>query len=121
MKKMQLAISAEDIINFCRATDIEIKFARAILTKIEQNLCKKILLAAKNNSLEDGFLKDPIELDPELGSLVQEARKKAESLYPQDEIGSCHVIWQEQARILFEDYGIEWKSPAEMNPWVLMD
>ena len=30
--------------------------------------------------------------------------------------GSCHIYWEMEQKILKEDYGVEWKSPAEMNP-----
>lgn len=31
-------------------------------------------------------------------------------------IGSCHVYWGEQKRILKEKYGIDWETPSEENP-----
>ena len=35
--------------------------------------------------------------------------------------GSCHGIWAEMGRIFWEEYGIEWQSPAELNPHVRFD
>jgi len=31
-------------------------------------------------------------------------------------LGYCHRFWALKQRILKEEYGIDWKSPAEMNP-----
>lgn len=36
-------------------------------------------------------------------------------------LGSCHLYWETKQRILKEEYGIEWKTPAEMNPNVAYD
>lgn len=36
-------------------------------------------------------------------------------------LGFCHAIWNSQKRILKRDYNVEWKTPAELNPDVMMD
>ena len=36
-------------------------------------------------------------------------------------IGYCHLYWGEEKTLLRDEYGIEWKSPAELNPHVLYD
>lgn len=35
--------------------------------------------------------------------------------------GFCHVLWQIQKKVLKRDYGINWKSPSELNPHILYD
>ena len=35
--------------------------------------------------------------------------------------GFCHVLWQMQKKVLKRDYGINWKSPSELNPHILYD
>lgn len=35
--------------------------------------------------------------------------------------GACHAIWHHQKRLLMEKYGIDWYSPAELNPDVNFD
>ena len=35
--------------------------------------------------------------------------------------GYCHRLWAETKRILREKYGLDWKTPSEMNPGVLFD
>lgn len=35
--------------------------------------------------------------------------------------GFCHKFWNTKKCILKKEYGIEWKTPAEMNPMVRFD
>jgi hypothetical protein len=66
----------------------------------------------------------PIEDDPKLGPIVEKARREAlsEELANQPErLGFCHIVWATQKRILKDKYGIDWKTPAEMNPGILFD
>ncbi|MBQ2953776.1 MAG: hypothetical protein IJE07_09520 [Clostridia bacterium] len=36
-------------------------------------------------------------------------------------IGYCRVFWQHKKRILLDEYGLDWKSPADLNPAVSFD
>ncbi|MDE5799531.1 MAG: hypothetical protein K2H74_00745 [Paramuribaculum sp.] len=36
-------------------------------------------------------------------------------------LGYCHYYWSAKKKILLEDYGIVWYSPAECNPGILYD
>ena len=36
-------------------------------------------------------------------------------------LGYCHALWAAQREILKEKYGIDWRSPAEMNPNIIFD
>jgi len=67
--------------------------------------------------------RDPIEEDPHLRRVVAKARREAE-LHLADwpkEMGYCFVLWGEMKRILREEHGIDWRTPAEMNPNILFD
>ncbi len=35
--------------------------------------------------------------------------------------GICHAIWARKKQLLWELYGIDWKSPAELNPTTRFD
>lgn len=35
--------------------------------------------------------------------------------------GICHKYWRIKKAILLEDYNIEWRTPAEMNPQICFD
>ena len=79
---------------------------------------------------------DPIENNPryiEIADTVDEMAKEAaiedhKQHFPDVHVspsnfgmGFCHVIWRHKKRILKEQYGIDWKSPAEMNPHIWYD
>jgi hypothetical protein len=36
--------------------------------------------------------------------------------YTPGSMGYCHVFWPAKKKVLREKYGIDWKSPAELNP-----
>ena len=96
--------------------------ARKELENMHPGLRERILFAAMNCDQDDiGNLRDPIELDPVFGKLVKEASARAEKTILDIEIGRCHQIWDEQARILKQEHGIDWYSPAQMNPWNMYD
>ncbi len=40
---------------------------------------------------------------------------------PHNGIGYCHKYWNAKKRILKEKYGIDWKSPRDLNPGILFD
>ena len=69
---------------------------------------------------------DPKEDDPKLGPIIKEAAEEAKRIvYERHGLskhrrGIGHEIWTEQKRLLKEK-GIDWKSPAEMNPNVIFD
>ena len=79
---------------------------------------------------------DPLESDPnkretiriayELAIDAAEAEIRAEfpgSGFCRDDLmmGFCHVVWRHKKRILREQFGLEWQSPAELNPHIWYD
>jgi hypothetical protein len=36
-------------------------------------------------------------------------------------LGMCHLIWHYKKQILKTEYGIDWHSPAELNPDAIYD
>lgn len=71
-----------------------------------------------------GCLKqDPVEWSAEYERVIDAADEKVgRSLagIPRG-MGFCHAFWNERARVLREEYGLEWRSPAVMNPGVMFD
>ena len=66
---------------------------------------------------------DPQEEDPKLRKTFKAVDREVESIlanHPR-EIGFCHTFWDVKRGILKEKYGIDWKSPSEMNPDVCFD
>lgn len=66
---------------------------------------------------------DPIERDPEISPLIDQADKVAQQELANEKQrkGFCHLYWRTKKRILKEQFGVDWKTPAEMNPGVLFD
>ena len=50
-----------------------------------------------------------------------QARRKVLGLCGRYHMGACHAIWSEMRRIYRDEYGIEWQSPAQLNPRVRFD
>jgi hypothetical protein len=74
---------------------------------------------------EDGIpiRHDPIEDDPHLRPIFRAADKEAHDAWkdvPQH-LGTIHGYWGTKKRILRDKYGIEWRTPAELNPKVAFD
>lgn len=84
-------------------------------------------------------LHDPLEDDPELQPIFEvvrlQVRQEVDIGHQQQMIelqpkvadlfhsgrGLCHQQWIVMKRILLEKYGIEWMTPAEMNPFMIFD
>jgi hypothetical protein len=70
---------------------------------------------------------DPIEDDPKLKAIFEavdlEVNESVERDPPEvrHKLGYCHGVWALKKRILWERYGIRWRTPAEMNPKVAYD
>src|SRR5262245_50682440 len=68
---------------------------------------------------------DPIEDNPAVRPFLQLADQEADQELAERGVspgfGTCHYFWQTKKRILKEKYGIDWRTPAEMNPNVYFD
>ncbi|MGB5636858.1 MAG: hypothetical protein WBM44_28925 [Waterburya sp.] len=67
--------------------------------------------------------RDPIENDPQFKEILAQADAEAEKNvkdHPRS-MGFCHLFWSTKKDILRYKYGIDWKSPAEMNPDIRFD
>lgn len=73
---------------------------------------------------EEGHLRhDPVEWTARYEEVVDEVdRLVDEALADMPRgMGFCHAVWHTRAEILRERFGIEWRSPAVMNPRVMFD
>ena len=66
---------------------------------------------------------DPIEDTAVYKAVIKDVEKELDELLKDKPrgMGFCHIYWYEKKRILKEKYGINWKSPAVMNPRVMFD
>lgn len=65
---------------------------------------------------------DPVEDTPAFQAIKEELEEKIiEKIGPNSGMGYCYLYWETKRDILKKDYGIEWKSPALLNPKVRFD
>ena len=64
-------------------------------------------------NLEEGDLPEWLEKEVD--------RKANEELGEDDYLGRCHLFWAVKKRILHDEYGIDWKTPAERYPTIIFD
>ena len=65
---------------------------------------------------------DPVEDTPEFQAIKDELEEKIiAKIGPNNGMGYCYLYWETKRDILKKDYGIEWKSPALLNPKVRFD
>ena len=66
---------------------------------------------------------DPVEWTARWEEVIDEVDKIVDSRLEEHPrgMGFCHACWHERAAVLSEQFGIEWRSPARMNPRVLFD
>lgn len=70
-----------------------------------------------------GHLKaDPIEWSEEFEKVIDEVERELYEYFKEEErmMGFCFGFWSQKKSLLAER-GIEWRTPAEMNPRVLFD
>jgi hypothetical protein len=80
-------------------------------------------LAQARGEKSEGPKHDPQEDDPKLKNIFKlaEAEVERELADQPRQLGFCHVYWEKKKQILKNKYGIEWKTPGEMNPGIIFD
>ena len=68
------------------------------------------------------MLRDPIEKTKEYDEAMKKVQPILDKEFPADKMyfGMCHAVWARKTELLKEQ-GIEWKSPAVMNPFIMFD
>ena len=74
---------------------------------------------------ENGLIRDAVEKSTEFLAIQKELavkiKKEAKKRGVKPGFGSYYHYNAIQTQILKNDYGIDWKSPCELNPWILFD
>ena len=91
--------------------------------EVSQCLEHRDRLVTALTTQEPDDLHDPVEDDPEVRPKIEAATRQAESELAEvsRDIGFCHKFWALKKKILRRNYGIDWKTPAEMNPGTFYD
>ena len=103
---------------------------------------ERIRLVELRESQTDTFVHDPIEDNPSIRSLFEAVRAEVNGVVTEEHRkriaeleessptveslfrggrGLCHREWQLTKKLMKERHGIEWQSPADLNPWVIFD
>lgn len=73
---------------------------------------------------QEGILKrDPVEWSAEYERVIDDAGRRIDELlkgHPRG-MGFCHEYWQTKEYVLRTEFGIDWRSPAAMNPGTMFD
>ena len=66
---------------------------------------------------------DPVEQTPEYLAIEEKLEReiKLRLLSVKRTRGYCHRYWEVKKKILKKHYGIDWKSPKELNPHIKFD
>jgi len=87
-----------------------------------QQLCEAAQPALKKRT---GLYYDPVEDDPRYAEIFRkidaEVQESLAGHHAKGSMGFVHIIWATKKRVLKQKYGIEWRSPAELNPQVIFD
>jgi hypothetical protein len=131
--------TSEEVAVLRRKTGLPLLACRDLLRNATPDLREKLLLAVRT---QDGtnFLRDPIEDDPAFSAAFEEAGREANRLVEQQLAAErarlraegmsdlefvlryrCHLYWGQLKRLLKERHGVDWLSPAEMNPYHRFD
>ena len=90
------------------------------LIRTRQNSTLQRMSSKSHPALEATSYHEPVPLLPPEIEAAVEAKVK-EQIGEGGYLGYCHQFWGRKKEILREEYGIDWKTPAEMNPGWLFD
>jgi len=95
----------------------------ATVSNSSESLERRIWAASMYPLLNIVVLYDPQEDDSEKRSYIEAAQVEADGSLAEgpNVLGSCNAAWAIQKQILREKYGIDWQTPAEMNPGCRFD
>lgn len=133
-------IDARAVMRFHRATGLPVMYCKQFLSS--HTPADRIHFMAMADANPGKPLHDPIEDDPViqplLSAIFDEARREAiqwnEARFAELEResphlaelhrcgrGLCHIIWQRVKALMLERHGIRWRTPSEINTWVIFD
>ena len=117
--------TADEVALYAAAMRCSLTSAAQELSAVPRNQLTRILQAIAVQHPQPGeLLRDPIEDEAAVKQAFAIAEQEAEASLGEvlkEQMGYCHLFWAEKASILKVRFGIEWFSPAQMNPGVLFD
>jgi hypothetical protein len=122
--KKSESILASVVMRIRRVTGLGVLESKSLLSTASPLYRSRLELAAEYQNIEENsILHDPIEDDPEVTEIIEraEAETRIELKGEKQRRGLCHLHWKTKKKILKEKYGIDWFTPAEMNPGCRFD
>lgn len=137
---MDHPVTNELVMRLRRATGLPFLEAKRLLTTkpIEE---QHTYVEAVENA-QNGVINDPIENDPEVGPIIKTVMETVATQVQEEHDnyiarfeqtsptvadlfrsgrGLCQAIWHQTKQKLKNEHGIDWKTPAEMTPWIHID
>ena len=86
-------------------------------------ICSLVWFLHDRPRYRNGIRYDPIEDDEGVQPALRAAEREAETQMRgyQSHMGYGKGLWLTKQAILREKYGIEWRTPAELNPKIAFD
>jgi len=83
-------------------------------------------LNAQTSSHRDNNLQhDPIEDEPKYRHIFETNNAEVRDILKDHPMRNhrrgVHIFWNTKKKLPKEKYGIDWRSPAEMNPYIIFD
>lgn len=95
------------------------EFQAAIASLFSQEELVKIILNPSIGTLNV----DPVEYTREWEEIYYEVERRLEERFANAprHMGFCFRFWSAKKELLKEEYGIDWRTPSQMNPRVMFD
>jgi hypothetical protein len=137
---MKHPVDNQLVMRFRRVTGLPVLVAKRELEEFSPE--EQLARIVKAESRPSGICRDPLEESETIGPIIrdvmkvvaervrQEHERRIEELRKTDPTmagflsngrGMCHRIWHETKLQLELVHGIEWRSPAELNPDAMFD
>ena len=135
-------LDADLVMRYRRATGLPVMSAKRALQSLTPVEQLSIVIDAENATRTDGIARDPQEDDNDIGPKIHavleqvadrvireydehiaEMRKRTPDVadFLANRRGICHLIWRDAKTQLLHEFGIDWKTPAELNPGYAFD
>ena len=119
-------IPAETLMRVHRVTRLPVLQAKVFLENASPLFYSRFVAAvnaASINSNETIVLCDPMEKEPETQKVIENVENEVKELFRdrQHKSGFSRLFAHHKKQILKDRFGIEWFTPAEMNPGIIFD
>lgn len=114
--------AAEKIISLATLTECDTWYA-PLKEEFTELLGTEMVREIENNPYTGHLKVDPVEYTEAYENAIDAVEEEVDRRMGGEEygMGMCFEIWSIKKEILAEKYGIEWRTPSQMNPRVMFD